>query len=91
MQINRNLKEGEKKIESLYIDKVIPESPEYMKAFKPEHHNEWENWSALYQPEGGSVDMKASYEAFYNFIKSQPEKAVIHENTTVMKHQCSKT
>jgi hypothetical protein len=42
-----------------------------MKVFKPEHPNEWNNWSSFYQPEGGSVDMKASYDAFYSFIKSQ--------------------
>jgi hypothetical protein len=38
-EINSTLREGEKKIESLYMEKIIQESPEYMRAFKPEHPN----------------------------------------------------
>lgn len=52
-----------------------------MRAFKPTKPNEWDSWSALYQPDGGSIDMKASYDAFHLYIKSHGDKAVIYDNT----------
>ena len=35
--------------------------------------------------------MKASYDAFYNHVKSKGNKAVIYDKTSVVKHECSKT
>lgn len=60
-----------------------------MRAFKPETSFEWDSWSSLYQPEGASIDMKASYDAFYNYVKSCPDKAIIYDKVVVVKHECS--
>jgi len=60
-----------------------------MKAFKAGLPAEWADWSSLYQPDGGSVDMKASYDAFYLYIKSRGDKAAIYDNTEVLKHEYS--
>lgn len=65
-------------------------SPEFMKAFKPNDvansaTSEWDTWSALYQPNGGSVDMEASYVTFTNFVRTKG--ATIHDNTAVTAHQ----
>lgn len=34
--------------------------------------------------------MKASYEGFYHYIKSQGDRAVVIDKTTVVKHETSK-
>lgn len=49
-------------------------TPPFMKAFKPHNpekkgESEWDKWSALYQPDGGSVDMEASYSRFLKDAK----------------------
>lgn len=62
-----------------------------MRAFKPEKQFEWDSWSSLFTPEGGSIDMKGSYDAFYNYVKSCPDKVKIFDKTVVVKHECSKT
>jgi hypothetical protein len=61
-----------------------------MRAFKPESQFEWDSWSSLYNPEGASIDMKGSYDAFYNYVKSCPDKAIIYDKTVVVKHECSR-
>lgn len=40
-------------------------SPNYMRAFKPKEG--WASWNAIYQAEGGSINMKESY----NFFKTK--------------------
>lgn len=65
-------------------------SPEYMRAFKPwnrleEKSYEWESWSALYQPDGGSVNMEASYKAFYDYVYSKKKLTTILDETNITK------
>jgi hypothetical protein len=56
------------------MEKIMEGSPYYMKAFKPINdkdsaESEWDAWSALYQPDGGSVDMQSSYNRFHQYVK----------------------
>ena len=44
-----------------------------MKAFQPVNEpdspvSEWDSWSALYQPDGGSVNMQLTYTSMYDYI-----------------------
>jgi hypothetical protein len=66
------------------MEKLMKGVPDFMKAFKPydlvnSSSSEWDSWSALFQPDGGSVDMKASYTAFLNYIRAH--KVTIFDQT----------
>jgi hypothetical protein len=60
-----------------------------MKAFKPKENknpaiSEWDNWSSLYLPKGGSIDMRKSYEGFLKSVSDKQiskEYRIIHEYT----------
>jgi hypothetical protein len=71
------------------MEKLMEGSPSFMRAFKPVNpqnsaESEWDAWSALYQPDGGSVDMHASY---LRFFKYGVDNGVVHyENTTIKSH-----
>ena len=45
-------------------------SPNYMEAFKP--NEDWASWSAIFQPDGGSINLKQSYNFFKNNNKATP-------------------
>ena len=71
----------------------MQQSPEYMRAFKPfenlgSQDSEWDSWSALYQPDGGSVNMEKSYTTFYNYVKAN--NIAIYDNTTITKFSKNK-
>ena len=58
------------------MEKIMPGAPEYMKAFKPVNdlkkgEFEWDSWSALYQPDGGSVNMQESYNSLLEHIRGK--------------------
>lgn len=66
-------------------------TPDFMKAFKPVNpyptaDSEWDAWSALYQPDGGSVNMEASYTSLLNYVRQHKEKVDIYDNTIIKAH-----
>jgi hypothetical protein len=71
--INSTAQDKSNPIKSLCIDKLMEGQPDFMKSFQLYNPtgsttSEWDAWTALYQPDGGSVDMKASYDSFYTSI-----------------------
>ena len=44
---------------------IVPNHPQFFRNFRfgesPEEKEIWKNWSALFQQDGGSINMKASY------------------------------
>lgn len=88
--INSSARTKEERVESLYMEKLMQGSPEFMRAFKPNDvpnsaTSEWDTWSALYQPNGGSVDMEASYLAFTNFVRTKG--ATVYDNSAVIDYK----
>ncbi len=88
-KINSSAKTQNDRIESLYMEKLMEGTPDFMKAFKPYNpqnsaESEWDTWAALYQPDGGSVNMKASYERFHKYAIEH--KATIIDGATITKH-----
>lgn len=89
-QINSSAQGKDERVESLYMDKIMEGTPSFMKAFKPHNptqsaESEWDKWSALYQPDGGSVDMKASYNAFLQDAKNHGTK--IYDGTKIESYE----
>jgi hypothetical protein len=71
------------------MEKIMEGTPSFMGAFKPydplpSADSEWDAWSALYQPDGGSVDMEKSYNSLLFFIKSKVE---LYDNTAIKAHK----
>lgn len=62
-QINAAATTKNERLESLFMQKLMEGTPNFMKAFKPYNvgntaESEWDSWSSLFQPDGGSVDMR---------------------------------
>ena len=67
----------------------MPGCPKYMDAFKPvdeegSKSSEWDSWSAPYQPDGGSVNIKACYQQFLQFARENG--VTILDETKVLGH-----
>lgn len=73
-RINSAADKKNERIESLYMEKLMEGTPEFLRAFKPNNpfpsaDSEWDAWSALYQPDGGSVNMEASYTSLLRYVR----------------------
>lgn len=60
-----------------------------MKAFKPYNvgesaESEWDTWTSLFQPDGGSVDMKLSMSKILSYIT---DKVDIKNLTSITAHK----
>ena len=74
-------------VERLYMLSLIPNHPQFFRNFKfgstPEEKEIWQNWAALFQQDGGSINMEASYNYFYNYATTNDyittgHQAVVH-------------
>ena len=58
-------------VDRLYMLSLIPNHPQFFRNFKfgstAEEKEIWQNWAALFQQDGGSINMKESYEYFYDY------------------------
>ena len=58
-------------VDRLYMTSLIPNHPQFFRNFQfseePEKKEIWQNWAALFQQDGGSINLKASYEYFYKY------------------------
>ena len=52
-------------VDKLFMESLIPNHPQFFRNFKfgtnPKEKEVWKNWVALFQQDGGSINMKASY------------------------------
>ena len=49
------------------MESIIPSQPIFFRNFQFNEQNNSDNWAALFQQDGGSIDMKSSYNYFKEY------------------------
>lgn len=78
------------------MQSLIHNTPKFFENFNFDNNDELGNkmaddWAALFQHDGGSIQMEATYNAFYSYIKMQPKgnegRVVIEDTATITGYQ----
>ena len=74
-------------VDRLYMLSLISNHPQFFRNFKfgssTEEKEIWQNWAALFQQDGGSINMEASYDYFWKYATTNDyvtsgQKADLH-------------